>query len=83
VDVDLTTSAVRPTIGTETLASDADDVLWLPLPDVVPWSRPIVANPSTLRFKSDADCEPPDVGSGPVSPTLTLAPNAETLNGLA
>jgi hypothetical protein len=42
-----------------------------------------VTSPKTLRFVSDADCEPPDEGNGPVSPILTPAPNAETLNGLA
>jgi hypothetical protein len=83
VDVDLTTSAVSPMIGTPTLNSDAADVLVSPLPLVVPCSNPTVTNPSTLRFVSDADREPPVDGSAPVSPIATLAPNAETLNGRA
>lgn len=70
-------------IGTDTVTSDAEDVLWLPLPLVVPWSSPTVTNPNTFRFVSDADCDPPEDGSGPVLPMFTLAPNAETLSGLA
>jgi hypothetical protein len=80
---DFTTSAVRPIIDTDTLTSDAEDALWSPLPLVVPCNRPTVASPKTLRFVSDADCEPPVEGNAPVSPTLMPAPNAETLNGLA
>jgi hypothetical protein len=80
---DFTRSALSPMIDTDTLASDADDALWSPLPLVVPCSKPTVASPKTLRFVSDADCEPPEEGSAPVSPTLMPAPNAETLNGLA
>ena len=81
--VDLTMSADSPTIGTDTLTSDACDVLWSPLPLVVPCNRPTVTSPSTFRFVSDADCDPPVDGSWPVSPIATLAPNAETLNGRA
>jgi hypothetical protein len=82
LDVDFTTSADRPTIGSETLTSVADDVLWSPLPLVVPLSRPTDASPRRLRSKSDADFEPPAAGNAPVSPMLTFA-TAETLNGLA
>jgi hypothetical protein len=82
VDVDFTTSADTPTIGSETLTSVADDVLWSPLPLVVPLSRPTEASPRRLRSKSDADCEPPVDCSAPVSPMLTFA-IAETLKGLA
>src|SRR5712691_2627121 len=71
VDDDLTTSADRPTIGTETLRSDAWDVLSSPLPLVVPFSTPTVTNPRTLRSRSAADCEPPVDGNAPVSPILT------------
>jgi hypothetical protein len=81
-ECDFTTSADTPTIGSETLTSVADDVLWSPLPLVVPLSRPTDASPSRLRSKSDADCEPPVDGNAPVSPMLTFA-IAETLKGLA
>ena len=83
VDVDLTTSADRPTIGTARLTSVACEVASSQLPLVVPLSRPTVTKPRTSRSRSAADCEPPVEGSAPVSPMLTLVPNALTLKGRA
>src|SRR5205823_13641958 len=83
VELDLTTSADRPAIGMETLTSEADDVLWSPLPVVEPSRRPTDASPRRFTLVREAVLEPPAGGSGPASPIATPTPNAVTLSGLA
>ncbi len=75
--------AVTKPPRTLTFTSDALEELVSPLPEVEAVSTSAVSTPGTLAPIRDADCDPPDDGSGPVSASATFTPNTDARTAVA